>query len=169
MKPWPKTRSVAARFSERHPRSETPFPQRAFSPPRVMEQGPEDAPSVSRSTFSIPSTVIDNRDTIGVADAVRSYQPSRRQVDPPFPESLRRTPHLGCHAASNQWPILQVLERSFPVTITNDYSLGPVSILYGPPLPQIPHTPVSLKNPSRASINPNQRFGPFSGTVPLTV
>ena len=70
---------------QRRPHSKTPSPQRMPSLPTVMEERSEDASSVSRRSFSTQSTVVDDRDSVNVAEAVRSYQLSRGQVIPSLP------------------------------------------------------------------------------------
>ena len=50
-----------------------------------MEERSEDASSISRHSFSTRSTVIDDRDSVDVAEAVRSYQLSRGQAIPSLP------------------------------------------------------------------------------------
>ena len=65
---------------QRRPLSKTPSPQRVPSLPTVMEERSEDASSISRRSFSIQSAVTDDRDSVGVAEAVRSYQLSRGHV-----------------------------------------------------------------------------------------
>ena len=70
---------------QRRPHSKTPSPQRVPSLPTVMEERSEDASSMSRHSFSTHSTVIDDRDSVDVAEAVRSYQLSRGQAVPSLP------------------------------------------------------------------------------------
>ena len=50
-----------------------------------MEERSEDASSVSRRSFSVQSSMIDDRDSVDVAEAVRSYQLSRIQATPFLP------------------------------------------------------------------------------------
>lgn len=70
---------------QRRPHSKTPSPQRVPSLPTVMEERSEDASSVSRRSFSTQSTVIDDGESVDVAEAVRSYQLSRTQAVPSLP------------------------------------------------------------------------------------
>ena len=70
---------------QRRPHSKTPSPQRMPSLPTVMEERSEDASSVSKRSFSVQSTVVDDRDNVNVEEAVRSYQLSRGQVAPSLP------------------------------------------------------------------------------------
>ena len=70
---------------QRRPLSKTPSPQRIPSLPTVMEERSEDASSMSRRSFSTQSTVIDDRDSVDVAEAVRSYQLSYGQAAPSLP------------------------------------------------------------------------------------
>ena len=70
---------------QRRPHSKTPSPQRIPSLPTVMEERSEDASSTSRRSFSVQSTVVDDRDSANVAEAVRSYQLSRGQATPFLP------------------------------------------------------------------------------------
>ena len=70
---------------QRRSNSKTPSPQRVPSLPTVMEERSEDTSSVSRRSFSIQSTVIDDRDSVDVVQAVRSYQLSRGQAVPSLP------------------------------------------------------------------------------------
>ena len=70
---------------QRRPHSKSPSPQRVPSLPTVIEERSEDASSVSRHSFSTQSTTIDDRDSVDVADAVRSYQLSRTLAAPSLP------------------------------------------------------------------------------------
>ena len=70
---------------QRRSHSKTPSPQRVPSLPTVMEERSEDASYMSRRSFSTHSTVIDERDSVDVAEAVRSYQLSRGQAFPSLP------------------------------------------------------------------------------------
>ena len=70
---------------QRRPHSKTPSPQRVPSLPTVMEERSEDASSTSRHSFSTHSTVVDDRGSVDVAEAVRSYQLSRGQAVPSLP------------------------------------------------------------------------------------
>ena len=70
---------------QRRPHSKTPSPQRVPSLPTVMEERSEDASSMSRRSLSTHSTVIDDRDSVDVAEAVRSYQLSYGQAAPSLP------------------------------------------------------------------------------------
>lgn len=69
----------------RRPHSKTPSPQRMPSLPTVMEERSDDASSTSRRSFSTQSMVTDDRDSVDVAEAVRSYQLSYGQVAPSLP------------------------------------------------------------------------------------
>ena len=70
---------------QRRPHSKTPSPQRIPSLPTVMEERSEDASSMSRRSFSTQSTATDDRDSVDVAEAVRSYQLSYGQTAPSLP------------------------------------------------------------------------------------
>ena len=70
---------------QRRPHSKTPSPQRMPSLPTVVEERSEDASSMSRRSFSTHSTVADDRDSVDVVEAVRSYQLSRGQAVPSLP------------------------------------------------------------------------------------
>jgi chitin synthase len=70
---------------QRRPHSKSPSPQRMPSLPTVMEERSEDASSVSRRSLSTQSTLTDDRDSVDLADAVRSYQLSRTQAIPSLP------------------------------------------------------------------------------------
>lgn len=70
---------------QRRPHSKSPSPQRMPSLPTVMEERSEDASSVSRHSLSTQSTTTDDRDSVDLADAVRSYQLSRTQAIPSLP------------------------------------------------------------------------------------
>lgn len=50
-----------------------------------MEERSEDASSVSRHSFSTQSTIIDDRGSVDLVDAVRTYQLSRTQAAPSLP------------------------------------------------------------------------------------
>ena len=70
---------------QRRPHSKSPSPQRMPSLPTVMEERSEDASSVSRRSLSTQSTSTDDRDSVDLAEAVRSYQLSRTQAVPSLP------------------------------------------------------------------------------------
>lgn len=70
---------------QRRPHSKSPSPQRMPSLPTVMEERSEDASSVSRRSLSTQSTATDDRYSVDVAEAVRSYQLSRTQAVPSLP------------------------------------------------------------------------------------
>ena len=57
---------------------------------------------MSRCGSSIQSTIMDDRDSVGVTEAVHLNQLPAGRLSPPSYNPLRRTPHLGYHPVPNR-------------------------------------------------------------------